>query len=174
MHRSKIVHIQDLSIGDTIVLNDTEAFDNHGAFYVSFELLNDSYHADQNTLRIGQVLEIDRSKNVVKFLSVDKRVVDADSYSTPNFSVYTPTKKIVADVSAGDEILMRGNYSPTRWSKKCEYGVIAARFGYSSTVLKIRRKWNGDYKLTIIFAGMKKFRFVVESDAEFELSPDFE
>lgn len=173
MPRSKLVQARNLSAGETIFLNDTKARDAYSAYYLDLTMLNRQYGYEEGRIHVGQVLERLHNQTCiqVEILSIDGRVVDFECDPSQSFLVCEPEQKPVEDLERGDEILMRGDFNPARWSSTYAYTVIAAREGYSSPVLKIRKRFRGDYKLTVRFAGMKKFRFTVDSGTTFEISP---
>lgn len=173
MPRSKLIQARNLSAGETIFLNDTKARDAYSAYYLDLTMLNRQYNYAEGTVHVGQVLEILDHQTLIQvgILSIDGRVVDFECDPAQSFLVCEPEQKTVEDLERGDEILMRGDFNPARWSSTYAYTVIAAREGYSSTVLKVRKRFRGDFKLTVKFAGMKKFRFTVDAGTTFEISP---
>lgn len=176
MPRSKIVEARDLAIGETINLNDHEGFHVFRAFYVECDYLNEQYELPLETRHVGQILEITETEDELHFkvLATDGRTLEIEVTPNQKFSVNTPEIVEISKIEKGDKILMRGDLNPAHSTKGHDYALISLKHGYSSTVLRVRKRRRGDYKLVVLFANVKKLRCTVEAGSIFELSYSLE
>lgn len=172
MPRSIIKDADSLKVGDTVSLNEPSVSDSKDVYYVDLSYLNREYELPIGTIHVAQVLRIEKrsSGTFLHLLSCDGRFLEIIPQYGLQFALYNPEVRKVSLLLPGDEILMRGDFNPARWKSETKFLLLALQYGYSSTVLRIRKQRNGNYKMSVLFAGVKKFKFSVDSDTLFELS----
>lgn len=175
MLKTKAVTVDSIRAGDVIFLNDLKSLDSMGTFYMECYIATSNGAELSIDLQSAQVLEVSRIDNAyrVEVITQDNRSLDLEVPTWEMFSTLIPEKIPVGQLQVGDEILLRGDYNPAHLKKNYQYIHIARHYGFISEILKIRKTWRGNYRLTVSFAGVKKLRLTVDSDILFEASYNF-
>lgn len=172
MLQSIAVTASELRVGDVFFLNDLKSFEDRGTFYVEcYEATTEGAQLT-NKLQFAQILEVARGCETTKIeaLSSDNRKIELEFSHFDLISRMNPEKVEVSNLQAGDTVVLRDRNNPGKLKNDSfKYALIARRYGLLSRVLKIKKSWRGDYRVTFLFCGVEKITVSVDSGSFFEI-----
>lgn len=170
MLRTKAVTVDSIRAGEVILLNDLKSFASMRTFYLECYTATSEGAVIATDLQAAQVLNVSEMTEFyrIQVRTYDNRTLDLDLHRWQQVSVFIPEKIPVEKLKINDGILLRGDYSPAHRKRGYEFALIERRYGTASKIVKIKKNWRGLYRMTVIFAGVKKLKLTVDPGVHFE------